>query len=59
MPLKLFHVRQEGAPIKQGVSVWPKGDPASAGFIVRIWFAMLWVRWSKLRQLLTVRLSLG
>jgi hypothetical protein len=39
--------KHEGQPPRQGLNIYSSTDPYSAGFVIRIWYAILSVRYSK------------
>ena len=44
--MKLYHIRNEGEPIKQGINVYPKNSKSSKGCVIRLWNFSLWIRYS-------------
>lgn len=45
-----FHIRDEGAPVRQGFNFWPWGNRHSRGFILRVGSRQLYFRYSKVRK---------
>ena len=37
----------DGQPPQQGINIYPSSDPYSRGFVLRVWYAVLSVRYSK------------
>jgi hypothetical protein len=43
----MISYKHEGQPPRQGLNIYSSTDPYSAGFVIRIWYAILSVRYSK------------
>lgn len=43
----MIYSKIEGQPPRQGINIYSSTDPYSAGFVIRIWYGVLSVRYSK------------
>jgi hypothetical protein len=44
----MINYKHEGLPPRQGLNIYPSTDSGSAGFVIRIWYWVLSVRYSKI-----------
>lgn len=51
----MISYKHEGQPPRQGLNIYSSTDPYSAGFVVRVWYAVLSVRYSKITERWRVR----
>jgi hypothetical protein len=51
----MISYKHEGYPPRQGLNIYPKDDPYSKGFVIRIWYWVLSVRRSKILDRWVVR----
>ena len=42
----MIYTKLEGKPVRQGLNIYSSTDPYSAGFVIRIWYGVLSVRYS-------------
>lgn len=52
-----LYVRDEGELVRNGLSIWPLGNPHSRGFILRLGRLQWYFRWSIRHQRLHSRLE--
>ena len=43
----MINYKHEGQPPRQGLNIYSSTDPYSRGFVIRIWYGVLSVRYSK------------
>lgn len=46
----MIHLRDEGEPVKNGLSFYPLKSKNSAGMVLRFGVYALWLRYSKIRN---------
>ena len=44
----MISYKHEGQPPRQGLNIYSSTDPYSKGFVIRIWYGVLSVRYSKI-----------
>jgi hypothetical protein len=44
----MIYYKHEGHPPRQGLNIYPRDDRYSAGFVIRIWYGVLSIRYSKI-----------
>jgi hypothetical protein len=44
----MIYTKIEGQAPRQGLNIYSSTDPSSAGFVIRIWYGVLSVRYSKI-----------
>ena len=53
----MFHWRDEGEPVRQGLNVYPLRSPYHLGGYLQIWRLRLYLRWSKVSKRLFRRVE--
>lgn len=51
----MIYYKHEGQPVRQGLNIYSSTDPYSKGFVIRIWYGVLSVRYSKIIKRWVVR----
>ena len=51
----MISYKHEGQPPRQGINIYSSTDPYSKGFVIRIWYWVLSVRYSKIVKRWNVR----
>lgn len=51
----MIHTKFEGQPPLQGLNIYSPDNPYSKGFVIRIWYGVLSVRYSKITKRWNVR----
>jgi hypothetical protein len=51
----MISYKHEGQPPRQGLNIYSSTDPYSKGFVIRIWYWVLSVRYSKIVKRWRVR----
>jgi len=51
----MINYKLEGHSPRQGLNIYPSTDPYSRGFVIRIWYGVLSVRYSKIIKRWRVR----
>jgi hypothetical protein len=51
----MIYTKIEGQAPRQGLNIYSSTDPSSKGFVIRIWYGVLSVRYSKIVKRWRVR----